>query len=316
MKICLKKLSNHYLLLPLLFLMMHVNSVEGGVVIDRIVALVGQEIITQSDIDEMRQSARLSGQTEVDAREILGRLIEERLILEEARKKGIRVSSAELEFALQDIQTRNQFPNREVFKRAVISGNLIWSQYVADLEMQLLTLKLLGREAGASTKVSEEALRSYYETHAEKFVLPPRIRLRRLLFRLPLTPTDEEQKQLEEKVDTVLLELSQGTAFEKLIERYNGSNKRKGDLGFLSKGELSSEIEKVVFSLNEGEVSPPVVMPTGVQFFKLVTREEGLRSPFEKVRQEIEGRLMMEKRQAFQTKWLNRLWEQTFVEIK
>ncbi|MFQ5780146.1 MAG: SurA N-terminal domain-containing protein, partial [Nitrospiria bacterium] len=94
------------------------NSAWGGVLIDRVVAVVNREIITQSDLDQAELSFRKTepdernGEADSDRafyqRKLLNRLIEERLILHEAMRKGVRLSDSELELALRDIALRNQ----------------------------------------------------------------------------------------------------------------------------------------------------------------------------------------------------------------
>ena len=86
-----------------------------ALVIDRVVAVVNKEIITKSEVEEAQQARKKEGQA-ISERELLNQLIEKKLELQTARKRGIRVGDDELKLALDDIKQRNGFANDEALK--------------------------------------------------------------------------------------------------------------------------------------------------------------------------------------------------------
>lgn len=312
-----RKCARPVLFAVLLLTTLFTGTGHSDTVIDAVVAIVGNEIVTQSDLDRLSQSNRASGRNE-DRSALIHRLIEERLIMQEVRKKRVSVSDAEIEFALNDIQSRNRLPDRDALKKAVASENQSWRKYVRDLENQLLVLKLLSREVNINLKVDEAAVRDYYETHSVQFRLPDRVQLTRLLLRGGLEASEEKKKAVEEKLEAIGSALKQGTAFEALVKKYSeGPRKGKaGNLGFFNRGELAPKIEQLVSGLQTGAVSPPHYTSQNVQIFQLKAREAGRKKHFEIVKKEIEARLLSEQRAKLQAQWIAGLFEQTYVDIK
>ena len=293
---------------------------DAGILVDRIVAVVGKDVVTQSDLDRLLQSRKgfEKSKEKPDHWVILHQLIEERLIVHEAGKRGIRVSDEEIEFALKDIETRNNFPDRASFKQAVSMENIPWDQYVTNLKNQLLTLKLLSREINSKLKLSDEEIQAYYDSYSERFQLPDRVRIRQILLKFSPDTTDATKKTLRERAEKIYYDLHEGEDFIQLFRQHSASSakNREGDLGFFRKGELAEKIEEAVFGLQEGEVSPPIENERGLHLFKVEEKETDRWIPFEKVRRDIEEKLLMEKRAALRKKWMDDLWEKSFVEIK
>ncbi len=311
-----------------LLLVWAVYPVWGAVVIDRIVAVVNREIITQSDLD---LAAISDGRTRLEEgqvisdedssfyqKKILGLMIEEKLILQEARRKGIGVSASELDFALSDIERQNKLPDRASLKSAVAQENIAWDRYVNDLENRLIAMKLINLEVESNMVLNDAEVQAYYQDHPERFKLSNRIRLRQILFRVSEASTAAQVEDIRLKAEEVLAEAKKNTAFIGLVQRYSdGPEKREeGDLGFFNKGDLADIIDQVVFNLREGEISPIVRTPMGFHIFKVEKRQEGRLRPFDRARPEIEEIIISEKREHLRRKWLDALWERSFVEIK
>jgi len=168
MKSCFINFRNLFLSIGIFFSFLPAASGEG-VVIDRVVAVANREIITQSELDQAEQTLKKEKALPKEGeaalpfnlqRDLLTQLIEKRLILQEAKKKGVRLSDSEMELAFRDIEERNHFPSREAFKEAIAQENLSWEQYVKDLENQLLLLKLMNREIDSHIVLTAEEIQA------------------------------------------------------------------------------------------------------------------------------------------------------------
>jgi peptidyl-prolyl cis-trans isomerase SurA len=326
MKNCFTSFLKLFLFLGIFFCFLPAASGEG-VVIDRVVAVANREVITQSELDQAEQTLKRERALPKEGeaalpfslqRDLLTQLIEKRLILQEAKKKGVRLSDSEMELAFRDIEERNHFPNRDAFKQAIAQENLSWEQYAKDLENQLLLLKLMNREIDSHIVLTAGEIQAYYDTHPEKFKLPEKIRLKQVLLRLPENPSKEEVERQRQKAEKVLSEARSGEDFTRLVQEYSdGPEKRQGgDLGYFHKGELAQEIDQAVFGLNEGSVTPIIKSSLGFHLFKIQELKESGRQPFEKVKKEIEDQLLGDKREGLRKKWLEELWSRSFVEVK
>ncbi|MBI3804921.1 MAG: peptidylprolyl isomerase [Nitrospirae bacterium] len=327
MKSCFTNFLNR-LLLPILTGMLLSTSVEAAsaVLIDRVVAVVNREAITQSDLDEAAQALKKQGLrvggAETEKKEVehdlLNQMIEQKLLLQEAKKKGIRVTDSELDLALKDIEERNRFQNRDALKQAVSQEGIPWDKYMDDLRNQLTSLKLMNREVDSNLLMTEEEIKAYYDSHPEQFQLPEQIRVKQILLRVPSEASADAVERKHQKATEVLTELKSGTDFERLVEQYSEGAERRngGDLGFFKKGDLAPEIDRVIFSLKDGEVSPVIQTSLGFHLFKVQVPPELRKQPFEKVKKEIEEKLHNEKRNALRQKWMNDIWGHSFVEVK
>lgn len=325
MKSCFTSFLNSFLWIGIFFYLLPASTAEG-VVIDRIVAVANREIITQSELDQAEQLLKKEkaskegdpGFALSPQRDLLTQLIEKRLIVQEAKRKGIRLSDSEMELALRDIEERNHFPNRDALKEAIAQENLSWEQYVKDLENQLMLLKLMNREVDSHIVLTPDEIQAYYDAHSEKFKLPGKIRLKQVLLRIPEGASEEAVERLHQKAEKVLAEAMSGEDFDRLaLEHSDGPERRQGgDLGYFQRGELTPEIDRVAFGLKEGAISPLIKSRLGFHLFKVQEAKESERQPFEKVKREIEEQLLGEKREGLRKKWLDELWSRSFVEVK
>lgn len=328
MKSSFTKLRN---LIAAATLLASANLAWSGVIVDRIVAVVNREVITQSELDEAAQALKKSrladpaalSPTEPDPnaslqRDLLNQMIEQKLFQQEAKKSGIRVSDAELDLALKDIEERNHFPSREAFKQAVTRENVSWEKYVEDLRNQLTVLKLMNREIDSNLLITDTEVRAYYDAHPEEFQLPEQLRLKQILIRIPEGASTEVIERKRRKAEQVLAESRKGEDFVQLVEKYSDGAERRsgGDLGAFKKGDLTPEIDRVIFSLKDGDVSPVIQTGLGFHLFKVQVPSDLQKQPFEKVKKEIEEKLLNEKRTALRQKWVDELWGRSFVEVK
>jgi len=116
------------------------------------------------------------------------------------------------------------------------------------------------------TAISEEDLRRYYDEHPEEFGHPEQIRLRHIFKRVSRDATPEERDRVRQEMEALLNDIRSGASFGDLAREQSQSETAplNGLIGRLSRGSLHPSVEKVVWGLNEGEVSD--VVPTAVGF--------------------------------------------------
>ncbi|VAX29585.1 hypothetical protein MNBD_NITROSPIRAE01-954 [hydrothermal vent metagenome] len=297
------------------------NISQAVTAIDRVVAIAGKEVITQSQLDRIIRSRKDAGNPVLASDErwkILKQLIEEQLLIQEAGRKGISVSEEELEFALKDIEKRNKIPNRETLKQAVAQDNMSWNQYVKDLKNQIMAIKLLGREVRTTVSLSDQDIKTYYHEHPEIFGLPDRVKITQILLRIPKGISEAFEQQIKEKAETIYKEAHSGTDFIQLVLEYSEGREKnqEGDLGFFKKGDLTPKIDAEIFRLKEGQITAPIRTPLGIHIFKIEKQEIGKMRPFDTVKKRIKEKLITEETNALRSQWISDLWKRSFVEIK
>ncbi len=296
-----------------------------GAVVDRVAAIVNREIITQSELDEAKQSLRAQKGRKAESPEepaILTQMIEERLMLQEAKKKGVYIADSELEIAVKDIETHNRLADRQALIDTV-SRDIPWEQYLDKLRHQLTILKLMHQEAAMDIVVPEEEIKAYYHTQPQRWRMPDQLHLLQIVLIWAIQGRDSYREfsgraleEIRQKAQEARARALAGEDFQRLVELYSDHPKNGGDLGFFRRGELSPALDPILFNLKEGEISPIIQTDQGFHLFKVAERQEGGLKPLESVHGEIEALLLAEKKDAARKKWLKRLWEKASIEIK
>ncbi|MCX8030074.1 MAG: peptidyl-prolyl cis-trans isomerase [Thermodesulfovibrionales bacterium] len=154
-------------------------------------------------------------------------------------------------------------------------------------EFKKITLinNLLDKELEITPTVTDEDIKNYYEKNKEDFIINKQLRVSHIFVK-----NQEDLNRVKERLD-------KGEDFAKVASEMSAdkaSGKAGGDIGFLKKGELSPEIERIIFTLKKGQVSSPIKVNDGYRLIK-VTDIKGTQLEFEKVKGLINQRLIAEK---------------------
>ena len=168
---------------------------------------------------------------------------------------------------------------------------------VAALRRDLMTRTLLQEEIGNKVKMEEKDAQEYFQAHPDEFS-GDQIRVRHILVR-----TEDEAKQ-------VLDRLAKNERFEdlaKALSQDSATAAKGGDLDYLKREQLFPEFARAAFELKAGEVSGVVRTPFGYHLIKLVDRKKGSPLKYEQIKDQLQRRLLEERRtQRFQ-QWMKGL---------
>lgn len=280
---------------------------------DGIAAIVNTEIITVSEVqtemgDEIfRLKARYEGDelTEHLAQkryEILNRLIEHKLQLQEAKAKNITVSDEEVETTWEQVRR-----NPTGFPPEV-------SQSKTVLREELMVRRVRDMETRRGLFVSPEEIRAYYNEQQQRFTSHGTHHIRQILL---LPKLGETMETLKTRAEVLMSQLDEDTSFEKLAELFSDGPESVmgGDLGFVTKNELVAPLGEAMDKLGPGEVSPLIETEIGIHIIRLEESRPGVTEPFEKVKDAIATRLYQEKLQKSQDAWMSSLKNKAYIEI-
>jgi peptidyl-prolyl cis-trans isomerase SurA len=300
-------------------------AVTWTATVDRIVAVVNGEIITASDLDTASAQARigllgLSSDRTVPRqapsnREVLERLIDQKLQLQTAQKKGIVVEPGEVEKAIEDVKQKNGIASDSALEKALQEDNSNLGQYKDGLKEQIMILKLVNREVKSGVVLSDEQIRSYYEKHSDRFVNPTRYHLHQIF--IPVAAADSVQTA-EQTARKAADQLRNGADFQTVVRRYSSGPEvdHNGDLGTMRADHMLPEIRQAIEPLRPGEFSPPVRTAAGIHIFRLDEIQSSKPRPIEEVKGEIQELLFQEQSAELYEKWLKDLRAAAQVEIK
>ncbi len=203
-------------------------------------------------------------------------LIEEKILLNEAKKRNITISDAEFEEFIKGI--KNRFNSENEFKKEIKKLGLSEKEYYDMIKNKLIADKTL--LTILNINVTDEDAKRYYDSNTEQFKIPKLIKLRQIFV---LTEKDAED---------VKIALEAGADFIKLARIKNvdeNLKKNSGDLGYISKGMLISEVEKEVFNLDIKKYAGPFKTGNGYSFLFVEDIQPEKVVPFEEVKDRIKN---------------------------
>jgi len=252
-------------------------------VIDGIAAIVGDEVILESEVDEefytyqMRTGAEISSEQASEIRSgILREMVDEMLLVAKARRDSIAVEEDELESEIDRRvdELRERHGSEEALEEALSQEGVTLDElkdlYRGDIERRLLAEKVVREEVHAHIDVTWGEVGEYYEQHKDEVArMPEAFRLAGIL--VTPAPSELAKEQALELMSAARAELEAGTPFEDVAREYSqdASASRGGDLGVVRRGTMVPEFEEALFSLGAGEVSGIVPSRFGFHIIKV-----------------------------------------------
>ena len=247
--------------------------------LDSVVAVVNQEVITASEVNNHLENLRkqmlgASHQPPKDAvlrKQVIQHLIDVYLQLQIAKQNNITIDSAELNDALNKIALKNKLSLSEL-RLAVESQGLNWQTYRGDIRKEIIISRLQQKAVGKEIVISpgqiEEYLKSQEHIDRSKFIY----QLQNIVIQLPEEPTPKQVSNANIKADEILKKIKQGEDFSQLaITESSGEFAVDGgDLGERHLAELPEVFVPYVVRLKPGEVAGPIRTGNGIQLIKLI----------------------------------------------
>jgi len=270
-----------------------------------IAATINGEVIYASELE--REITAVARQYNIDlnseqgrkqrdeiARVVLDQMIEQRLILQEARRRNALAGEQQVDAAIEDI--KKNFPSEGEFQLALDQRGLTLND-LRDRLRTNLTVQNLQAQVSKAT-VSEDEIRKFYQDNRKEYDRPEQVRVRHIL-----VETDAEAR-------FVLARLARGEKFEDLakqLSRDPGSKEQGGDLGVVARGQLVPEFEQAAFALQPGQVSKIVKTQYGYHVIQGIQRQAAQPNTLAEVREQIRRQLLGKKQEADFTTWLRQV---------
>jgi peptidyl-prolyl cis-trans isomerase SurA len=320
------KIKRFFLLFSFfLFIGAPISSSEA--VVDRVAAVVNQEIITFSEVEKWVNPLEENIVTEDRFerrqrlqeiyRKALEKLIEEKLIDQEIKKSGIKVSNKEVEATMEEVKRRNA-ATQEDLEKALAAEGLTIETYRKQIEKGLQWRKLVNWAVKIETKVGEKELRDFFQKNIQRYRANETYRPSHILFIVPKGATPEKIQEIRKKCQKVLEKIKEGEDFGEMALLYSedASSKDRGDLGHFKRGELLPAFEREVIRLKVGEVSGVVRTEFGFHIIKLLDHKGIDPFPFEEVKERVQADYYESEMEKAYRQFLSTLKEKAVIEIK
>ena len=282
-----------------------------GVVAEEIVARVNNDIITLTDYEkaeaalhhDVAEDCQACPADRVDAmykdkqKDLLRDLIDQQLLVQRGKDEGISVETDVIK-RLDDVRRQNNLASLDDLEKAVESEGLSWEDYKTQFRNGLLTQEVIHREMGSRIVIGHDEVKQYYDAHQKDFVRPEQVDLAEI-FLDTQGKTPQEIEAIDQKADDYRNRILKGEEFSEIAKRYSeGSTKDKGgNLGTFERGQLSKQLEDVVFKMDKGQITEVIQTKTGYEILKVLEHFQAGLQPVEKVETEIMNKIYMQKMQ-------------------
>ncbi|MDP9146507.1 MAG: peptidylprolyl isomerase [Acidobacteriota bacterium] len=304
---------------------------ESGKVVEEIIARVNNEIITQSEYDKSKASAAEDAKQECQShctpeqlqiaiedrqKNTLRDLIDQSLLVQRGKDMGVSVESDVIK-RLDQIRIQNNLTSMEDLEKAVSAQGLNWEDFKNNIRSGLLTQRVISSEVGSHITIGREDIEKYYNEHKSEFVRPEQVALRSIEVNTD-GKKPEEVPDLKKKAETTLKRIKDGEDFGEMAKRFSDGTtaKQGGYLGVYKRGELSKELEDVVFKMKKNEVTNVMDTKQGFLILQVLEHYDEGEQSLAKVESEITEKLYSARMEPAMREYVKTLREQSYVVIK
>jgi peptidyl-prolyl cis-trans isomerase SurA len=251
-------------------------------VVDRIIAVVGPNMVLESDIEAQYLQAKMQGSIEGSARsvkcQILENMLLENVLLNQAELDSVVISDSEVEQSL-DQRLRyfiSQFGSQEKLEEYYGKSILEIKEEFRDLVKNNMLVLEVQKSITKNVFVTPSDVRNFCRDMPVDSIplISAKVEMRQII---KIPPVSLEQKVLiKEKLRDLRRRVVEGENFATLAILYSddpGSAAKGGEIGFFGRGELYPEYEAVAFKLKEGEVSEIIESKAGFHIIQLIERK-------------------------------------------
>lgn len=271
-------MKKYILIFSQIVLLQFLSLVAYAEVVDRVVAVVNDEIITLSELEEraaqiLKQFPKEMGsQSEAQKNELLAQilpqLIDEHLAQEEIKKLHIEVSDQEVDDYIERFAQINNMSVSDLKKRMAAEG-IDDKLYRDEMRKQIERHKLINSQVRSKIVVTDEEVLAYWKENNPTSATAQGASIYLQHICIPYTP--ETQKEAAMQAENAWNELRKGKAFEEVARTWSmvPSKSEGGDLGLFTEKELAPFIKDAISGLKPGEYSKIVDTPAGFQIFRI-----------------------------------------------
>jgi len=289
--------------------------------LDKVVAIVNKEVITWSDLYktmefEATDSVKSLNQNEKrkvfkeNEHSFLETMIDMRLQLQEAERKGMSVSKEDVKNAIEMIRKKYGM-NKDEFEKTLLQEGFTFKDYEKKLAEQMLINKIVDQEIRNKLIISEGDI--------DKEINNKRIGRKDFegfVISIITLPIDVSKEDTEERARLIINKLKAGESFADLAKQYSKdpSARAGGLIGFIKKSDLSPQFLNLLNVLKDGEFTEPIWNDRGLNIVLLNQRRDI--KDDNHLRESIRQRLLENAYNREYKSWLKSLRERAYVEIK
>ena len=297
------------------------SIMSAAKVVERIIARVNSEIVTQKQFEQKQQELRvqlaheysgadLESQFKEQSKNLLRDLIDQDLMVQKAKDLDIKVESDVVK-RLDEIRKEGKFDTQEELQAEVEKQGMVWEDFEDNIRRNLLMREVIGREVGSRIIVSHADTRKYYEAHKQDFAFPEGVHLAQIL----ISTDSRKAEEAEKRGNDVLAELKAGAKWADMARKYSdhASAQDGGDIGFFKEGTLAPAIADAIAKLDNNETTGLIQTKFGYMIVKVIERRKQGIANYEEIEPRVSELLYNQKMEPALREYLRTLRKESYI---
>ncbi len=257
------------------------NAPSPVVNVDRVVAIVNDEALTQYELDDARRVVQQQlKQQKVDPpaadvldKQVLERLITQRALLQQAKENGVKIDDTVVERAIQRIATENKL-SADDFRKLLARENIPYTKYRDDIRNEMIVQRLREREVDSKIQVTDTEVDQYLATLKAQNAGETEYRLAHILVLVPEQASSDQIENRRRRAEEALRSIKSGADFAQVAAAYSDATDalQGGNLGWRSGARLPTVFADTVHQLQVGAVSGVLRSAAGFHVVKLLEK--------------------------------------------
>jgi peptidyl-prolyl cis-trans isomerase SurA len=257
---------------------------KGVVQLDRIVAVVNDEVITQFELDDrmsrvvqqLQQQGTPLPPPEVLKKQLLERMIADQVQFQYAAQTGLRIDDAQLERALLRIGQENKLGMDE-FRAALERDGIKFAKFREEVRNEMTLARLREREVDNRVSVADSEIDNYLNSRAGQAAKEDEYNLAHILIQIPEQATAEQIQARRAQAEQALAQIRGGADFGQLAAGVSDAPDalQGGVIGWKAAGQLPTLFAEALAGLQPGQASDILRSPAGFHLLKLLARRGG-----------------------------------------
>ena len=253
-------------------------------VLDRVVAVVNDDIVLQSELNQrttsiyrsIQQSGTQPPPLEVLKKQVLERLISERIQLNMGFNAGVRISDREIDQTIARLAAGNNLSAEQYMQQIIASGESI-SDLRENIANEIIIMQVQQGSVMRGIHISEQELNNFLNSEEGKLMTSSEVKLGQILISAPSSASTDTIDVSQQKLNDIIAQINQGEDFKQLAiaNSDDQSALEGGDLGWRKQSQLPSLFTDAIENLNPGEISKPIRSGAGFHVLKLYDRKGG-----------------------------------------
>lgn len=236
-------------------------------------------------------------------KQILEDLIDKELLFQESQNQKIRIEEKTITERVDAL--KKNFPSEKEFQDEMAQMHFSEETLRTQIRKDLAVQQLVEKDIVTHVKVTEEDLKTFYDTHPDAFKEPEKVRASHILIKSEADADPVNKEARRKKLESVKTRIDQGEDFAALAKEFSQcpSSENGGDLGYFERGKMAKPFEDAAFSMKPGEVSDIVITAFGFHLIKVTDKKPERIVPYdeskERIRQHLERVKFLEEKNSY-----------------